>query len=384
MTDVGIETSAPEATEPPAISQPSMTPSEAGRFMSSLRRQKAAAQSDAKSEPNETVRPSAPPPRADALEADESPAQAEDAGEPQAPPSETQDADPAVQELPPIEPPRSWTKEDKELFTGLPRETQERLAERERSRETDFNRRQREAAEKLNGLSAKEQAVEQVRQHYENVILPQALAMLQRQQASEFADIKTMADVERLAVEDIVRFNQFQVHRMNLANTAAELQQAQQRQADAQQQEFAEFAKREGEKFLTLVPEMADPDKAKALQTAAVETLKTAGFEEGELAPAWQGKAHVPFRDARVQLIIHKAALWDQAQAKAKTVGNNAKPIPPVQRPGTQRAAGSDNAADIKRLETQLDSGKLTVRQQLEVAAKLRSMKAPYMPRKAN
>ena len=47
---------------------------------------------------------------------------------------ETENADPG-EELPPIEPPRSWTKEDKELFTSLPRETQERIAERERSRE---------------------------------------------------------------------------------------------------------------------------------------------------------------------------------------------------------------------------------------------------------
>src|SRR5262245_18021699 len=47
---------------------------------------------------------------------------------------ETENADPGV-ELPPIEPPRSWTKEDKELFTSLPRGTQERIAEREQSRE---------------------------------------------------------------------------------------------------------------------------------------------------------------------------------------------------------------------------------------------------------
>src|SRR4029453_8359664 len=39
------------------------------------------------------------------------------------------------QEPAPIEPPRSWTKEDKELFTSLPRATQERIAERERSRQ---------------------------------------------------------------------------------------------------------------------------------------------------------------------------------------------------------------------------------------------------------
>jgi hypothetical protein len=82
------------------------------------------------------------------------PAQAgRDAGEREAPPGETESADPAAESRPeagtepPIEPPRSWTKEDKELFTSLPRATQERIAERERSREGDFNRRQQEAAE---------------------------------------------------------------------------------------------------------------------------------------------------------------------------------------------------------------------------------------------
>jgi hypothetical protein len=50
-----------------------------------------------------------------------------------------------------IEPPRSWTKEDKDLFASLPRATQERLAEREWLRESDFLRRQNEAAEKLKG-----------------------------------------------------------------------------------------------------------------------------------------------------------------------------------------------------------------------------------------
>jgi hypothetical protein len=65
---------------------------------------------------------------------------------PETVPGETQGDDRA--EAPSIEPPRSWTKEDKELFKGLPRATQERLVARERSRESDFLRRQNEAAEK--------------------------------------------------------------------------------------------------------------------------------------------------------------------------------------------------------------------------------------------
>src|SRR5262249_29178395 len=58
------------------------------------------------------------------------PVDAQDPGE------RTEGAD-RQQEPAPIEPPRSWTKEDKELFTSLPRATQERIAERERSRESD-------------------------------------------------------------------------------------------------------------------------------------------------------------------------------------------------------------------------------------------------------
>src|SRR5262249_9921193 len=53
-------------------------------------------------------------------------------GDAQDPGERTEGADREA-ELPPIEPPRSWTKEDKELFTSLPRATQERIAGRANS-----------------------------------------------------------------------------------------------------------------------------------------------------------------------------------------------------------------------------------------------------------
>src|SRR5262249_31959780 len=147
----------------------------------------------------------AAPPKEAAAPADESASADATADKDAAPqeaeaPGETESADPA-EALPPIDAPRSWTAEDKELFNSLPRETQERIAGRERSRERDFRRSQDEAAEKLKGLTAKEQAAEQARQQYETA-LPLLLQTLQSQQAGEFADIKTMADVERLARED--------------------------------------------------------------------------------------------------------------------------------------------------------------------------------------
>ena len=158
-------------------------------------------------------------------------------------PGETESADPASasaeastdQDLPPIEPPRSWTKADKELFTSLPRETQMRIAERERSREGDFLRRQAEAAEKLKGLTARQQAVDQARQEYE-AALPQLLLTLNDQQAAEFADIKTLADAERVAREDWPRYMRWDLSQKKIAFAQQQMLEAQQRQVTEQLQ----------------------------------------------------------------------------------------------------------------------------------------------------
>ena len=216
MTDMtqGAE-SAP--AEIPVVSLPADAPesfsiSQAARALQSARFNKP------KDKPSEAAPSEAAPPATES----EAAAAAEDAApaETQAP-GETESADPA-ETLPPIEAPRSWTTEDKELFNSLPRETQERIAERERSRERDFRRSQDEAAEKLKGLTAKEQAVEQARQQYE-AALPQLLHNLQSAQAGEFADIKTIADVERLAREDWPRYLQWDVAQKKIAAVAQEM-----------------------------------------------------------------------------------------------------------------------------------------------------------------
>src|SRR5215831_1238427 len=106
---------------------------------------------------------------------------------------------------PPIAPPRSWSKEDKELFRHLPRETQVRLAERERSREADFLRRQNDASERLKGLSAQQQEADKARAQYEQA-LPLLLMDLQNQHQGDFADIRSVNDIERLAREDWPRY----------------------------------------------------------------------------------------------------------------------------------------------------------------------------------
>jgi hypothetical protein len=71
----------------------------------------------------------------------ESTAQAEEAaspGEDPGTPGQTEGVPEPADELPPIEPPRSWTKDEKERFQSLPRETQAYLAEREQERDREF------------------------------------------------------------------------------------------------------------------------------------------------------------------------------------------------------------------------------------------------------
>src|SRR5581483_8389334 len=170
---------------------------------------------------------------------------------------ETESADPDAAELPPIEPPRSWTKDDKELFTSLPRATQERIAERERSRESDFLRRQNEAAELRKAMEAERGKVEQARQQYE-AALPALLQTLQQQQAGEFADIKTIADVEKLAREDFSRYALWDAQQKKIGAVLQELNAVQARQVQERQILWSEFARRQDDLFKEKVPEFAD------------------------------------------------------------------------------------------------------------------------------
>ena len=283
----------------------------------------------------------------------------------EAPGDETQAPDP-VEELPSIEPPRSWTKEDKELFTTLPRETQERIAENERARERDFSLRQQEAAEQRKAAEAERARAAQVRQQYEQTI-PHALAAIQAQMQGEFSDIKTWADVEKMATEDPFRYQKFDVTVKKAQALQAEASQIQQRQTWEISQRWDQFQKAEDAKFLEQAPEMADPTKAKAMRDNAARALRDVGFKDQEMAAAWQGKTGISLRDHRVQLLIRDATLWREAQAKAKQVRQ--APVPPVQRPGTARPAGAANEAEISSLTKQLETA--TGNRAIDIAVRL-------------
>jgi hypothetical protein len=253
----------------------------------------------------------------------------------------------------PIEPPQWWTMADQELFTSLPRETQERIAKRERLRERDVVRRQAEVDEQLKGITAREQAAEQSRLHYETV-MADVLQALQDQQAGDFSDIKSLADVMRLAREDTSRYLAWDVATKRVGLLQQQLVEAQQRRIAEQRQRFLEFAKREDGLFREKVPELADVMETAKLQTAVMSVLKDVGFDETELAASWQGIKDWSLRDHRVQLLVRDAVLWREAQQKAKAASE--RPVPPVQRPGVSQPRGAAQDAVIQNLNRQLEN----------------------------
>jgi hypothetical protein len=318
---------------PPAITQESLSVSDAARLLASSRGRK-------EEQPAESAEPQA------ATAEQESPPQGDDADQLEAVPSEDADATEPAEE-PSIEPPRSWTKEAKERWAALPRETQEYLANREQERDREVRRSQNEAAEAKKAVQAELTKVEQARQEYE-AKLPAIMQALQDAQSGQFADIKTMADVERLATDDPFRYLQWQAHQQKLQAVNYELEQSKQRQTTEQKTKWAQHVQEENARAAELHPELADASKAERLQKAAVELLSDKGFTQQELARLANGEDKLSIYDHRVQSLLLDGVKYREAQkAPAKAI---TKPVPPVQKPGVAPPRGAQAAQTIQAL----------------------------------
>jgi hypothetical protein len=283
-----------------------------------------------------------------------SPSESETPGEgtPQETESQTTaEAEPPANEAP-IEPPRSWTKEARERFASLPRETQEYLAQREQERDRELRRAQNESASERAALETERARAQATRVQYENA-LPNVLANLHQQKLAEFADIRSPVDIERLAREDWPRYVQWDALQKRIASTTQEQQAAALRQAQEQQQRLGEFMQREQVQLLEKIPELADPVQRTKLVGAAVEMLRDLGFSEQEVAGLYGGSHILNFHDHRLQLLVRDGVRFREAQKAARQA--SAKPVPPVQRPGVAQGKAAAQHAAVANLARRLD-----------------------------
>lgn len=281
----------------------------------------------------------------------EIPSQEVDAAPPQEANGETQDADPAEQ--PPIELPKSWAKDKAEQWARLDRETQEYLANYDKTTSTEVRKAQNEAAEVRKSIEAKEQAAEQARTRYEQAA-QQHLQSLQQQMLGEFGDIKTQADVQRLANEDPFRFTAWQARQMALQAQAQEVESLNRQRADEAKTKFESWSKEQDAQFSKAFPEFDDAEKGpKARQGVTDYLTKAVGVPADVLPKLWNEPL---FRDAMFQRVIYDASRFHSAQERAKSAVQAEKP--PVQRPGTPATKGQSALQDVERHEARLKNAK--------------------------
>lgn len=272
-----------------------------------------------------------------------------DDAEPSEAPGETEADDEASE--PPVQPPRTWTKAEKEAFALLPREHQQAIVARESERDSYYQRGLNEAAAKAKAAEAREQAAEQARQQYEQA-LPQVLQQFAAQFHAEFQDVKTWDDVEAMQRNDPMRFQAWQIARDKGTALQQQAQQAQQRQYQEAANRWVDFVNRETQSFAEKAPEFANPETMTKAQAQAREVLVEVGFGEDELAGMWEQGNPLSLRDHRVMLLVRDAMKYRAAQKAAKTAAK--KPVPPVQRPGNSTSRGESQAVDVKILDQKL------------------------------
>lgn len=264
---------------------------------------------------------------------------------------ETEQANEPADE-PPIDPPRSWTKEDKAIWPTLPREHQQRLLDLDRARELEVRRGQNEAAEQRKAAEAERKAAETERQKYE-AALPNLQLAIQNHINTEFQDIKTWDDVRTMQRDDPMRFQQWQIAREQAIAVQNELQQANARLQADQEKQFEAFKVEQTKLFLEKAPEYADPAKSAQLQIEARALFDDVGLTGEEIEALSAGKSGISIHDYRAQLIIRDALRFRAAQKAAKAAP--LKPVPPVQRPGTASLKGERASERVAELTQKLE-----------------------------
>jgi len=239
-----------------------------------------------------------------------------------------------------IAPPKSWPSEMRAHFAKLPPDLQRVIADRENERDATFNRQVNEAAEKRRAAEAELQAASTERRQY-LASLSAVIGELAKQTAGEFADIRSTADLERLANDDPGRYLRWQARRDALLAAQAEADALQERERTEMEGRSRDYLAEQRKLLLEKFPEVADPVKARAISAESTGYLRDLGFSDQEIGQV---------ADHRMMLVVRDALAFRKSQKAAKTAaGKKVVGVPRVQKPGGNpdkaEKTGADKAA---------------------------------------
>jgi len=288
---------------------------------------------------------------------------------------------PAAETPKPLPLPRSWTKEQADVWNGLPRSTQEYLTEQATKASAELRRIQNEAAENSKTLTVKEKAAEEQRNQYEGK-LKSVVEIMEREQLRDFPDVRSQADLDKMVNEavqlsaqaeglwstDPLRAGQVQakvqqiqaklaawdIHQRKLVAATNELKAADDRKSKEKVTSWDNHVKAENKLAADKIPELADKVKGAALRTAAIESLVELGFTQDELGKLATGEERISIADHRLQMLIRSHLRLAEIQKAPKAVA--AKTLPAVQRPGAAAPRGTAQSENLKALTNKLNT----------------------------
>lgn len=235
--------------------------------------------------------------------------------------------------LPPIEPPSSWSTEEKAEWASLSRKAQEVILRREQDTTKALRTAQNSTAESNKKVEAEvtrlKTLAEQIDGHLNEKV---------NDLAREFPEVKNEADLVALAASDPARAQLFQakLQALSAANNAkVQAQQEMQRKSQEAQQAHLAEAK---EKLLEAFPAWKEPEVARR----EVTELQDYAIKMG--APEAMARATT---DPVIYKLAQKAMLYDRAQA-AKQAAVVRTP-PKVLKPGAATADPNKTAKDESR-----------------------------------
>lgn len=152
-------------------------------------------------------------------------------------------------------------------------------------------------------------------------------------------------DWERLRQTDPIEFAakwaQHQMQQQELANLQAVQQQVNQAQAAEQQQSLAQMLEQESQKLADALPDWSDPEKAKAERKALRDYALSQGFEPQDIDGVY---------DHRVVVMLRKAQLYDQLQARKPQAQKRIQEAPVLKPQATPGRKTSDVTRAKQRL----------------------------------
>lgn len=244
-----------------------------------------------------------------------------------------QDQNPAA-----IEPPTTWSSEDKAAFQALPEWAQQTIVRRESERESYLGERSRVLAAREQEVSTVQSRAQQAQQEYA-VNLERAAQLVETLMPAKFADIQNQADYLRVKVEDPARAGEYEVFTTLLQN-------ANKQRADVQQQRAQQHLDQQWQHLQTKYPEFKDDKKAETiLNDVRKACIEHYGYNAAEVAT-------IP--DHRQVQIVRDAIAWRQHQANIKAAESKRVPNTPnnpvLRQNGNSGSANLSNDAKTKVL----------------------------------